>query len=298
MRDQGGSPGDCALACAGVDGNVEVLKFEERTDILYAPGYLVAVDHDLGHVVVALRGTSSVKDSLTDLVCEPVAVQLGAHDGIAHGGMLRAAQRWDETLSELVSAGLSRLSAETSGRVLICGHSLGAGVAALLSALWRDRALFPGTDIRCLAFACPQVLDASLAVAQSGHTTSIIVEDDMVPRLSLATAQDLQAATVCLNNPQSRGLPSELHTAKILTAQLSGDVESLAAAYAVVRPIVCTSPGRLFPPGRLIHLLPNTAPVTLTCDDLDELKVSPGMMSNHMPWKYLLAVQSAVASQS
>merc|ERR1719221_257454 len=136
----------------------------------------------MGRVVISLRGTSSATDALTDLVCHPVPIQLGAHDGIAHAGMLRAARRLDAALFELAEAGLSRLGSQAPRRVVICGHSLGAGVAALLSALWRDRGCLPGVDVKCFAFACPQVLDSSLALAQSGHTTSIIVGDDLVPR--------------------------------------------------------------------------------------------------------------------
>merc|ERR1712232_1414279 len=82
MREQGGGPGDCALACAGLEGRIEVMAFEERTNQLYAPGYLVAVDYETSSVVIALRGTSSVADALTDLVCEPAPICLGGHDGI------------------------------------------------------------------------------------------------------------------------------------------------------------------------------------------------------------------------
>merc|ERR1712070_894927 len=120
-----------------------------------------------------------------------------------------------------------------------------------------DRAYLPGVSIQCIAFACPQVLDKSLAYAQSNHTTSIIAGDDMVPRFSLATARDLQAAILCLTNPESKGFDSNLSTQAVLEAHVRGDSERLADAYATVRPAVCTSPGRLFPAGRLIHLLPD-----------------------------------------
>merc|ERR1719409_130171 len=132
--------------------------------------------------------------------------------------MLRAAQRLDTVLSEIAETGLSQLSPHVPRRIVICGHSLGAGVAALLAALWRDRGHLPGVNVQCVAFACPQVLDSCLAVAQSNHTTSVIVGDDLVPRFSLATAQDLQAAMLCLNNPESKGLPVSARADMILEA--------------------------------------------------------------------------------
>jgi len=297
IKDQGGAAGDCAVACAGLEGRIEVVKFEERTNELYAPGYLVAVDHELGCVVVALRGTSSVADALTDLVCEPAAIQLGGQDGIAHGGMLTGAQRLDPVLAALVEEGLGRIASQVPRRVVICGHSLGAGVAALLAALWRDRGYLPGVDIQCFAFACPQVLDLSLAVAQSNHTTSVIVGADLVPRFSLATARDLQAAMLCLNNPESKGLQPSLSTHSIIEAQSQGDTDRLAVTYGVVRPLVCTAAGRLFPPGRLIHLLPDQAPLRISTEVVDELLIAREMGSSHMPRAYLLAIQHATALQ-
>jgi len=297
IREQGGGPGDTALACAGLEGRIQVVKFEERTKELYAPGYLVAVDHTVGCVVVALRGTSSVTDALTDLVCEPAPVQLAGHDGMAHGGMLRAAQHLDPVLAALVEDGLSCLDSQVPRSVVICGHSLGAGVAALLAALWRDRGYLPGVDIECFAFACPQVLDAELAMAQSNHTTSLIVGDDLVPRFSLATAQDLQEAMLCLHDPESHGLHPSLSTGEVLQAQSQGHTERLAAAYALVRPKVCTSEGRLFPAGRLIHLLPQQAPLAITGGALDELIIAREMGSSHMPRAYLVAIQNAAAAE-
>mmetsp|Transcript_108414 Transcript_108414/g.171059 ORF Transcript_108414/g.171059 Transcript_108414/m.171059 type:complete len:533 (+) Transcript_108414:57-1655(+) len=299
IKEQGGSPGDCALACAGLQGNFEVLKFEERTNMLYAPGYLVAVDHDMACVVIALRGTCSVTDALTDLVCEAVPIQLGGHDGLAHGGMLRAAQRLDAELAELAQLGISHLRTEGSTvapRIIVCGHSLGAGVAALLAALWRDHAHFHGIDLRCVAYACPQVLDAELATAQSGHTTSLVVGTDLVPRFSLATSQDLQAAMLCLDNPEMKGLPMSMSTDAVLRAKAEGDIERLAATYDVVRSQVCTSTGRLYPSGRLIHIVDCTAPLEISCDCLDELLIARGMGSSHLPWSYFRSIQETMAT--
>jgi len=294
-REQGGGPGDCALACAGVDGHFEVVKFEESTKELFAPGYLIAVDHEVNCVVLSLRGTCSIKDALTDLVCEPEYIQLSGQDGAAHGGMLRAAQRLDRTLAEQTRIALEHLHPEAPRRIIICGHSLGAGVGALLAALWRDAAQFPGVNVQCFAFACPQVLDQDLAVAQSNHTTSFIVGADLVPRFSLATAQDLQAAMLCLVDPESKGLPLSMRTDAILSAKASGDSESLQGAYYAMRPLVCTSPGRLFPAGRLIYLHPGHTPCAISCQDLDELRISSDMASSHMPRAYFLAIQNASA---
>lgn len=290
-REAGGSPGDVALACAGIEGRVDILKFEERTSEIFAPGYLVAVDHEVGCVVIALRGTASITDALTDLICEPVSLQIGGQDGIAHGGMLQAALNLEQVLAELAVSGLLRLDGRK--RIILCGHSLGAGVAALLAALWRDRNRFPGVDVKCIAFACPQVLDSLLAVAQSNHTTSVILGNDMVPRFSLATAQDLFTAMACLHDPDTYGLQSSCSTQQVLAAKSRGDLSSVAATYTEVRFRACTSGARLFPAGKLVHLKSGMAPCSIHHEAVDELRISRDMLISHMPGPYLKALQEA-----
>merc|ERR1712151_925708 len=114
----------------------------------------------------------------------------GGLDGVAHGGMLLAARRVDSVVAAIAEDGLAKLAPEQRKRIMVCGHSLGAGVAALLVALWRDAGRFAGVDVQCLAFACPQILNQQLAATLSNHTTSVIAGQDLVPRLSLASAKD------------------------------------------------------------------------------------------------------------
>eukprot|EP00405_Crypthecodinium_cohnii_P016074 CAMPEP_0206445488 /NCGR_PEP_ID=MMETSP0324_2-20121206/15547_1 /ASSEMBLY_ACC=CAM_ASM_000836 /TAXON_ID=2866 /ORGANISM="Crypthecodinium cohnii, Strain Seligo" /LENGTH=612 /DNA_ID=CAMNT_0053913731 /DNA_START=72 /DNA_END=1910 /DNA_ORIENTATION=+ len=374
-RRAGASPGEAALACAGLDvDNVDVLTFKESTQEMFVPGYMVAVDHAENAVVVAFRGTSSIADALCDLSCLPEPVVLGGVEGMAHGGMLRAAQGLSGPLSQLVARGLQILDAKSPRhleqahprRVVITGHSLGAGVASLLTALWCDSppaiwgqqaspsnsqaasaaaAATAGTDaataagaagasaaaaaaaavadsaapmdvvddvptvppleapqvpgtagvsIECLAFACPQVLDARLAEAQSEHTMSFIVGDDMVPRLSYATVQDLRNAVLLLSRPgatRPQGLPTP---AEILQLETAGEIEALGRAYAALKPLVATSPGRLFPSGRLVQLPPNGgAAWEVDHSAVDELRISSDMGAAHLPRRCLLAVQEA-----
>jgi len=240
---------------------VQVLKFEQSRKDIFMPGYLVAVDRSLGCVVVVLRGTASIIDVLADLVCQPIRIQLGGEEGLAHDGMLRAADRLSPSLTRLVQSGLEMLASEGrvagTPQVLVCGHSLGAGVAALLTALWRDRDCLPGVQVSCIAFACPQVLDAKLSFAMSNHTASIVLGYDLVPRLSLATAIDLREALVRLHSPGAFSLPSFCAADKVLAAHARGDADRMFEIDNKVKASCATASelaGRLFPSGRLIHL--------------------------------------------
>lgn len=297
LREHGATAGELALACAGLGGRLQVVEFQRSRRTLFEPGYLVCLDHDRTCVVVALRGTSSAADALADLVCEAEEVELGGFVGLAHGGMLRAARRLSDILAEYAEAGLETL-AETGRRpsIVLCGHSLGAGVAALIAALWRDFGLFEGVDVRCFAFACPQVLDADLALAVSNHTTSVIVGADMVPRLSLATASDLREALLHIRTPSAYGLPESCSSASLLGAEARGDAQALAAAHEAIRRRACTSPRRLYPAGRLVFFPGGDDPGecrTINPEFIDELIISRDMAGAHMPPRYLAALQAS-----
>ncbi|CAE8598874.1 unnamed protein product [Polarella glacialis] len=317
----GGGAGEQALASAQVTGSVKVLSFVEHSSEIFVPGYMVAVDYEVGCVVVALRGTSSARDALVDLVCEPTELELGGLRGFAHGGMLRAAQHLARPLAEAAHRGLEELTRSSAPgddtvpprasppvarpRVVLCGHSLGAGVAALIAALWRDSGEMP-CEVQCVAFACPQVLDASLSQALCNHTTSIVLGDDLVPRLSLSTVQDLREAFLRLNDPQAFHLPADLGTDALLAlaSQSSENRVRLAAAHTSLRAAGArVDAGRLFPAGRII-ILPvaaNTISLSSTARgpqdgghaDVDELRLSQDMASAHMPGRYIKALQEA-----
>jgi len=48
-------------------------------------------------------------------------------------------------------------------RLLVVGHSLGAGVASLLAIRWRSLGVFP--DVECVAFAAPCIVSGGLGGA-------------------------------------------------------------------------------------------------------------------------------------
>lgn len=88
----------------------------------------MAVDHKHKAVVLAIRGTFHTRDALTDMMAnyEPFM------GGFAHAGMLLAAKQKFKDLMPLL---LETLKRNPGYGLIIVGHSLGAGTAALLSAL-------------------------------------------------------------------------------------------------------------------------------------------------------------------
>jgi hypothetical protein len=51
------------------------------------PAHFVAVDHDIRMVVVAVRGTLGVKDTICDLCCESTEMTFEGVSGRVHSGV-------------------------------------------------------------------------------------------------------------------------------------------------------------------------------------------------------------------
>jgi hypothetical protein len=105
-----------------------------------------------------------------------LASPLRAGDGFSSSSFGGAVDAAAQTLHD---------AAEDDGlKLIIVGHSLGAGVAGLLSLLLRPH--FP--DLRCFTYAPPAALvSPPLSAAMQAWTTSVLLGKDAVPRMSLAT---------------------------------------------------------------------------------------------------------------
>lgn len=106
----------------------------------------------------------------------------------------------------------SLLDAHPDFRLLVTGHSLGAGVAALLTMVLAGRLRFgsaakerfgsaesgsapAGSDlcIHCFAFSCPPCVSPDVALRHAGNVTSFAVGEDPVCRLSTRGLFELQS---------------------------------------------------------------------------------------------------------
>ena len=130
--------------------------------------------------------TNSLADVLTDLVAEPVDFELPSLGTIqAHKGMLMAAQR---ILAEICNV-LQRAAEERQDySVVVLGHSLGAGTAALLALLLREgpQGKAFAARVQCYAYSPPGGLLSHNAVQHStGFTYSVVLGADLVPRLHI-----------------------------------------------------------------------------------------------------------------
>ncbi len=138
------------------------------------------VDHKLRReIIVVIRGSLSKYEFITDLMAS--AVPFGR--GHAHKGMVRTAQNMIDEIRKIVDSVVAKRDSDY--RVVLTGHSLGAGVAAILAAMLRDA----HPTVKCYAFACPSVFSAANVDEYYETVTTVVNGADLIPRLSCFSVQ-------------------------------------------------------------------------------------------------------------
>ncbi|KAI0101117.1 hypothetical protein F4814DRAFT_432308 [Daldinia grandis] len=196
--------------------------------------HTIAIDEESKAVVLSCRGTLGFEDVLADMMCEyddlfwrgkPYKVHKGIHASarrLLYGGDGRVLATLKEALDEFSDYGL-----------VLCGHSLGGAVTALLGAMLAEPAssgtafvtssephqrllasgqspqtashicLPPGRPIHVYAYGPPSTMSPSLQKATRGLITSTIHGNDLVPYLSLGVLHDFQAVALAFKTDNS-----------------------------------------------------------------------------------------------
>lgn len=169
----------------------DVLMQEPRAGVL-RPSFCLVRDEELQCIVLAIRGTHSLKDMFTSLTgtSKPhhmVDPESGVVLGYSHFGMLAAA-RW--LLQQLAGTMKQALREHPGYKLKVIGHSLGGGTAALLTMMMREWPEF--AEVTCLAIACPSCMTLDLARSCSTYVTTIINAADLIPTVSAGSADALR----------------------------------------------------------------------------------------------------------
>ncbi|KAI9223032.1 hypothetical protein BC828DRAFT_376931 [Blastocladiella britannica] len=190
-------------------------------------------------IVLCVRGTYSIEDTLTDLLphMEPFL------SGATHGGIKQAAEYvYTRALPDLKAA----LARHRPHRLLVTGHSLGGAVAQLVGMMLRAhdapdlRFLACGTStdpeafrIECLTYAAPPVATAELA-ANFPDFVNVVNDTDIVPRLSYATALDFKQMLVAASKQLTESTKSSSPFHKIGARLGLFKNDSLSAQFAAL----------------------------------------------------------------
>uniref|UniRef100_A0A8C2VGG2 Diacylglycerol lipase-beta n=1 Tax=Chinchilla lanigera TaxID=34839 RepID=A0A8C2VGG2_CHILA len=306
-------------------------------DKVYELPFLVALDHRKESVVVAVRGTMSLQDILTDLSAESESLHLDTdlQDCVAHKGISQAARY---IYRRLINDGIlsQAFSVAPEYRLVVVGHSLGAGAAALLAIMLRSS--YP--QVRAYAFSPPRgLLSKSLYEHSKDFIVSLVLGKDVIPRLSVTNLEDLKKRILRViahcNKPKYKILlqgcwyelfggspdnfPTELDGGDQghLTQPLLGEQSLLthwSPAYSFSSDSPLDSPTKyppLYPPGRIIHLEEEGASGRFGCcsaaqyrarwaheAEFSRILIGPKMLTDHMPDILLRALDTMVADRA
>ncbi|GMH44022.1 hypothetical protein BSKO_11956 [Bryopsis sp. KO-2023] len=204
----------------------DFLIYQPKAAVL-KPAYVLVKDEKLKSVVLAVRGTHSVKDIFTSLTgaCKPhhMVSSDGVVLGHSHFGMLAGA-RW--ILKETAPTIEAALAANPGYTLRITGHSMGGGAAAMLTMI--IRAQYPSFgDAHCTSFACPGCMTLEIAKSCSDYVTTVVYGTDVVPTLSPA-ALDLLREDVAQSS-WAHAFRKDVRSSNVVQA-VEGRVRGLVAS--------------------------------------------------------------------
>ncbi|XP_064009836.1 diacylglycerol lipase-beta isoform X2 [Pogoniulus pusillus] len=298
---------------------------------IYEIPFYVALDHKKEAIVVAVRGTLSFEDILTDLSadCEDLTLEDVLENGFVHKGITQAA---NYIYRKLINDGIlnQAFTIAPEYKLVIVGHSLGGGTASILAIMLRNS--FP--TLRCYAFSPPGgLLSKSLADYTKRFIVSVIVGKDLVARLSMPNMEDLKRRIVRIvancNRPKYQILlrgcwyevfggdpdnfPTELDgrnqdaLSQPLLAEESLMVQRSPSYSALEDGSHSGSPlqyPRLYLPGKIIHIVEESSSRRLCSSEIkysarwsnetafSSILISPKMITDHMPDVVLKALNS------
>ncbi|KAM4069017.1 hypothetical protein ACB094_12G057300 [Castanea mollissima] len=218
----------------GINPDLLVLKKTYEDTKGKAPPYILYLDHDHADIVLAIRGLNLAKESDYALLLDNKLGKMKFDGGYVHNGLLKAALCILDAECEL----LKQLVEEYPNYTLtFTGHSLGSGVATLLTMLVVQNQDKLGNierkRVRCYAIAPARCISLNLAVRYADVINSVVLQDDFLPRTA-TPLEDIFKSLFCL--------PC------LLCLRCMSDT-------CIPEEKMLKDPRRLYAPGRLYHIV-------------------------------------------
>ncbi|KAK7270483.1 hypothetical protein RIF29_23659 [Crotalaria pallida] len=198
------------------------------------PPYILYLDHDHADIVLAIRGLNLTRESDYAVLLDNRLGQRKFDGGYVHNGLLKAAGWVLDSECEILRELVEKYPNYT---LTFAGHSLGSGVAAMLSMVVvqnRDKlGNIERKRVRSYAIAPARCMSLNLAVRYADIINSVVLQDDFLPRTA-TPLEDIFKFIFCL--------PC------ILCFRCMWDT-------CIPEEKMLKDPRRLYAPGRLYHIV-------------------------------------------
>lgn len=259
------------------------------------PSHFIAVKKDQSYwsnyleVTLVVRGTKTITDVITDLLCEASPYRGGyAHDGILESGQYLV-KKHHNLLKKLCN-----LAGKKKVKLTLVGHSLGAGAASIAGIEFNDNDMY---EVEVFGFGCPALLSKDLSEKTKRFITTIVADDDCIPRMSTATMVNsvLDIGSFDWIDYARRDVEDTVDQVKSSLPWLltDGNKRNIMSIVDELLPSRSSVPERsdkvmqpvLFPPGTCVHFYRDGFGVSgnyVPCTFFGELNFSRRMVHDHL----------------
>jgi hypothetical protein len=143
----------------------------------------------------------------------------------------------------------------------VTGHSLGGGVAGMLTLLLRDGGGVPGLgEIRCVTMGSAAAMSVNLSQACDAFAISVVLGSDPIPHLSHASLENLMAE-LSKASPVKKVAEDFSKTITQLWKSVLKEEEEVAATVQVIDENIANTseeeqaPELMYPPGKILWIL-------------------------------------------
>jgi len=221
----------------------------------YLPAFFLVRDVKRQKLILSIRGTLSVEDILTDLCCTAEDVSTLTQDSAeesktcesrAHRGMVAAALGVSKGVGDLIA---SELASNPHYNLIIVGHSLGGGIAAVLGTLWQD--VFPGLVV--YSYGCPCVGPLNVQPTTNKSIVSVVGEGDPFSCLSLGHLLDISSAlsVLCEDHDLRNDILTRTQSENISDKDMQWLMEKMEALQMTM------TAEKHYPAGRILYMRGN-----------------------------------------
>lgn len=168
-----------------------VIKFVSNSSVM-RPAYYIAVDPRKKLVILGIRGTHALYDLITDIVSSSDG-EVTFEGYSTHFGTAECA-RW--FLHHEIGNIRKYLQKHEGFRLRLVGHSLGGAIASLLAIMIHRKSSkelgFSPDIVSAVGYGTPPCVSKELAEICAGYVSTVVMQDDIVPRLSVASLSRLR----------------------------------------------------------------------------------------------------------